>query len=118
MMAVVPSGPAAFGFAFWASNFSAVARSPASAASSSVGPAATAAEAAASKPASATVRTVSLRILDLRIKTSAVPDGFHRDIVAIEQRHQQVGETGILRILQMLAALDLPVRMAEQSRRQ
>src|SRR6185295_16229084 len=120
MMAVVPSGASAFGLVpFCASNRRTVARSPFSAASRSVGSAVVATETAASQTIKPTIGTaVITRILDLREKTAAVANRFHRDIVAVKQRHQQIGKARILWILQMLAALDASVRMAEQRGRQ
>src|SRR5690606_10242645 len=39
---------------------------------------------------------------DLRERAATVADLLHRDVVAVEQRHQQVGEAGVLRVLHVL----------------
>src|SRR6516164_2574867 len=51
--------------------------------------------------------------LDLREALGAISDGVHRDLIALEQGKQQVGVTRILGIFQVLAALDLSVRVSE-----
>src|SRR4029077_3769500 len=62
--------------------------------------------------------TNRVRTLDLREDAAAVAELLDRDVVAVEQRDEQIGEARILRILQMLAALDVSVRVAENLRRQ
>ena len=42
-----------------------------------------------------------------------IADGFHRDIIALEQRNEQVAVPRILGIFQVLAAFDLSVRMSQ-----
>src|SRR5947208_1822162 len=98
MMAVVPSAASAFGLApFWPSIRNTVARSPASAASRSDGSAVVVTETAASHTIMPTTGTTLVtRILDLREKSAAVADGFHRNIVPVKHRHQQIGEARIL----------------------
>src|SRR5262249_17546434 len=112
----------------WVSNFSAVARSPDSAASSNV-----ALPAAAALPRSGkehkrhkkhrslirdTTSPLVLRILDLRQRIGAVADRLDRNVVPFGQGQQKIGMTRILRILQMLAAFDASMRMAEDCRGQ
>src|SRR3954462_91768 len=126
MIAVVPSGPTAFGSARSESNRNAVARSPDSAASSNVGFAGVAIETAAIRTAITTAATDQLLIrsagnpsmLDLRKNSAAVANRFDRDIVAIEYGQEQICKSRVLRIFQMLAALDGSVRMVQQSHRQ
>src|SRR5688572_1088461 len=120
MRAVVPSGPAMFGFAPAASNRNTAARSPASAASSSVRSGTAAIETVETHTTTTTNarQPESLRMSDLRQKAAAIADRFHGDIVSIDHGHQQIREPGVLRILQMLAAFDLPVGMAKQDRGQ
>src|SRR5580765_2023754 len=120
MIAVVPSAPRVFGSAFSESNFNAVARSPDSAASSSVGFAGVANETAAIKAAQTTAASGQLfirrvihragnpRILDLRKNAATVAYRFHRNVVTVEHRQKQIRQARILRILQVLAALDAP----------
>src|SRR5687767_10270088 len=141
MIAVVPSGPGALTSAPFARSFSVVARSLRSAASSNVDSAASTTEAAAMDTAmrfrmqnarckrrdSRPITDVCILhsafritkfILDLRQNAAAVAELLHRDVVAIEQRHKQVGKARVLRILHVLTALDLAVRVAKDGRRQ
>src|SRR5688572_32740861 len=138
MIAVVPSGPGVFGLAPFVSRRATAARSPRSAASRSVFSAADAREPAANSttitsamqcPALAgpAIRCVGVRlkadttvyrISNLRQDAAAVTELLHRNVVAIEQRHQQIGKARVLRILQVLSAFNLSVRVTEDRRRQ
>src|SRR5262245_2504746 len=115
MIAVVPSGPGVFGFAPFVSSRVAAARSPRSAASSRVFSAANAINDVAVRRAA---RTRKRRTLDLREDAATVPELLDRDVVPVEQRHEQIGEARVLRILQVLTALDLAVGVTEDRRRQ
>src|SRR4051812_30942966 len=124
MIGVVPSGPATFASAPLASSASTAARFPCSTASSS-GVAAEAATAVASHMAMTAQmeipqvsRTFTTLISQLRENAAAVADFLHRDVVSVEQRHEQVGESRILRIFHVLTALDASVRVPENCCRQ
>ena len=73
-------------------------------------------------PASRTaIAAANLRMpdaLNLRKTFDAVADGFHRDLIALEQRQEQVAVTRILGILQVLAAFDLSVGVSQDRGRQ
>src|SRR5688572_8226771 len=143
--AVVPSGPGAFGSAPVARRRNAAARSPRSVASSNRFSAAVAIVAVRLDTATTAVKTYQGRLgphvpapasatdsarprderrvrqartSDLREDAAAVANLLHRDVVAVEQRHEQIREARVLRILQVLAALDASVRVAEDGRRQ
>src|SRR4051812_39987257 len=134
MTAVVPSAPGAFGFAPFESSRRTAARSPCSAASTTVSAAAWAIEGTATHsatiagsrwrrppglPATADlkVRTTSA-MSNLRENAAAVPDLLDRDVVAVEQRHEQIGEARVLWILHVLPALDPAAGVAEDDGRQ
>src|SRR6516225_3379875 len=94
MMAVVPSAPAVFGSAFSASKRKAVARSPASAASSNFALAAPVALPNAREKEHKRHKKHKKpprNTLDLRQRVAAVADRFHRDFVPVEDRQQQIG---------------------------
>ena len=59
-----------------------------------------------------------MRPADLRQEAAAVAELLDRDVVAIEQRHEQIGKARVLRVLQVLPALDPAVRVAKDRRRQ
>src|SRR5687768_5383116 len=113
--AVVPSGPGVFGFAPLASMARAAARSPRSTISSSPGSAAAATEIATNHAATT---AASLRTLYLGEDAAAVADLLHRDVVPVEDRRQQIREARVLRVFEVLAALDLAVGVTEDGRRQ
>src|SRR5262245_44461887 len=114
MIAVVPSGPGVFGFVPFESSCNTAARSFRSAASRRGFPAAEAIETETTSPAIAS----HARISDLRQDSTAVSDLLHRDVIAIEQRDQQIRKARVLRVLHVLAAFDPAVRVAEDRRRQ
>src|SRR5436190_1309600 len=123
MTAVVPSGPGVLGLAPLASKASTAVRSPFSAAARTGGSAAEATEAETRIAKSmghlkVAPTSVGQRTLDLRQDAAAVAQLLHRDVVAIEQCHEQIGEPRILRILQMLTTFDLAASMPEDCRRQ
>src|SRR6185295_12738613 len=115
-----------FGLAPFASMPSTAARSPRSAASTIVSVAADATTetekmmtAAAHVRLKADATKVATNVIsDLRENPTAVTQFFDRDVVAVEERDEQVREPRVLRILQVLAAFDLAVRVAEDRRRQ
>src|SRR6202044_679527 len=70
-------------------------------------------------PASKTANAATNpRILDLRKTVKAIADGLHRDLITLQQRQQQFAVARILWILQVLAAFDLSVGVAQNRGRQ
>src|SRR5690606_16458304 len=127
--AVEPSGPRAFGSAPAARSSSAASRSPASAAASSGGcsarPTGLTSVTAAAATSAHTKRIFigrppdALRSrLHLGERSAAVADRLDGNVGPMQHGQQQIREPRILRVNQVLTALDLAVRVTEDRRRQ
>src|SRR5579863_3726873 len=121
MMAVLPSAFGAFTFTFALFALSmrmTAAWSPYSAAPGSVISAAAIIDALTSRTAIAAVNLLMPGPLNFGEAFDAVADGFHRNLIALQQREEQFAVTRILRIFQVLAAFDLSVRVSKDRGRQ